>query len=487
MSSILTNNSAMVALQTLKSINSNLQQTQSEISTGKSVSSAKDNAAVWAISKVMESDVKGFDNISESLALGESTVAVAANASETITDLLTDIKGKIVAAQESNVDRDKIQTDITALADQIKSVTNAAQFNGLNLVRGGETVDVLSSLDRQADGQVVSSKIQVDRTDLRQTGAALGEGADITVGTITDADNQVSAANNSSTVTIDSSAVTTSRNVEVVVAGVTVSFAATDTNTDTEIRDGLVDAFNVLKDGGQAEFANISVADNSTNELVLTREGLGDAVTIGEADAAVSGSDIAESADKIVFGAAADRDSFELTIGQDKFTFTADGSTPAADIATNLADQINAAGIAGIVATADNGTLRYGATNGATPATSFAQKADGDLGGALQGLASLNVTTNEGATQALSDIEDMITYAIDAAASFGSARGRIETQSDFISKLTDSLTSGIGALVDADMEETSAKLQALQVQQQLGVQALSIANQSPQSILSLFR
>ena len=50
-----------------------------------------------------------------------------------------------------------------------------------------------------------------------------------------------------------------------------------------------------------------------------------------------------------------------------------------------------------------------------------------------------------------------------------------------------SLTAGIGSLVDADMEEASARLQALQVQQQLGVQALSIANQAPQTIMSLFR
>jgi flagellin len=81
----------------------------------------------------------------------------------------------------------------------------------------------------------------------------------------------------------------------------------------------------------------------------------------------------------------------------------------------------------------------------------------------------------------------MIATAIDSAAAFGSAQGRIETQSDFIGKLTDALKSGIGSMVDADMEEASARLQALQVQQQLGVQSLSIANQAPQSILSLFR
>ena len=77
MSSILTNTSAMVALQTLRGINSNLSKTQDEISTGKSIATARDNSAVWAISKVMESDVKGFKAISDSLSLGQSTITVA--------------------------------------------------------------------------------------------------------------------------------------------------------------------------------------------------------------------------------------------------------------------------------------------------------------------------------------------------------------------------------------------------------------------------
>src|SRR6056297_2639125 len=131
MSSILTNNSATVALQTLQSVNANLAKTQDVISTGKEVSTSKDNAAVFAISKVMESDVKGFKAISDSLSLGESTVAVGRQAAETVTDLLTEMKGKIVAAQEQNVDREKIQSDVDALREQIGSVVGAAQFNGL--------------------------------------------------------------------------------------------------------------------------------------------------------------------------------------------------------------------------------------------------------------------------------------------------------------------------------------------------------------------
>ncbi|MEL6959534.1 MAG: flagellin, partial [Pseudomonadota bacterium] len=171
MSSILTNNSAMVALQTLKSINNDLSKTQSMISTGKSVASAKDNASVWAISKVMESDVKSFKGISDSLNLGESTVAVARQASETVTDLLSEVKAKIVAAQEENVDRSKIQTDISALKDQINSVVGAAQFNGLNLIDGSSSdpMSVLSSLDRASDGSVSSSYIDVGRQNLSVT------------------------------------------------------------------------------------------------------------------------------------------------------------------------------------------------------------------------------------------------------------------------------------------------------------------------------
>ncbi|MEE2878911.1 MAG: flagellin, partial [Pseudomonadota bacterium] len=69
MSSILTNNSAMVALETLRGINRNLETVQSEISTGKKVASAKDNAAIWAISTTMSTDAESFKQISDSLNL----------------------------------------------------------------------------------------------------------------------------------------------------------------------------------------------------------------------------------------------------------------------------------------------------------------------------------------------------------------------------------------------------------------------------------
>jgi len=96
-------------------------------------------------------------------------------------------------------------------------------------------------------------------------------------------------------------------------------------------------------------------------------------------------------------------------------------------------------------------------------------------------------TAAQKAAAALTSIETMLNSAIDAAAGFGSVQNAIEGQKEFVMSLIDSMNIGVGALIDTDMEASSARLQALQVQQQLGVQSLTIANQAPQALLSLFR
>jgi flagellin len=90
----------------------------------------------------------------------------------------------------------------------------------------------------------------------------------------------------------------------------------------------------------------------------------------------------------------------------------------------------------------------------------------------------------QGYIQSVSKAFDEMTTA---ATGLGATQTRINLQTDFVSSLMDSITTGVSQLVDADMNQESTKLQALQVKQQLGVQALSIANQSSQNILSLFR
>ncbi|MGP2493671.1 flagellin N-terminal helical domain-containing protein [Mesorhizobium sp. PUT5] len=94
---------------------------------------------------------------------------------------------------------------------------------------------------------------------------------------------------------------------------------------------------------------------------------------------------------------------------------------------------------------------------------------------------------NDGIQAHLDTIEDALKQMADAAATLGAAKARVDMQKDFVSKLSDAIDRGVGQLVDADMNKESTRLQALQVQQQLGIQALSIANSNSQSILSLFR
>lgn len=273
MSSILTNNGAMVALQTLKSINSNLTDTQNAISTGKEINTAKDNSAIWAISKVMESDTAGFKAVSESLSLGASTVAVASAGAEQITEILKEMKEKVVAATGENVDNAKIGADVQALKDQITDIIEGSQFNGSNLLNtAGGNITVLSSLNRSGAG------------------------------------------------------------------------VAAD---------------------------NITVA------------------------------------------------SVDFEAGLD--------------------------------------------------------------------LSTINVTTSGDADNSLVPMETLIQAAVNGAAALGASAKRISDQNEFVGKITDAMKSGIGSLVDTDMEEASARLKALQTQQQLGVQALSIANQAPQALMQLFR
>lgn len=271
MSSILTNQSAIVALQTLKSINTSLTKTQNEISTGKSVSDAKENAAIWAISKTMESDVEVYKTIQKSLNVAGAVVNTALQGGETIVGLLSDMKklAMTAAGLSETADIAKVWLDVKAKQDQITSVVNASQMNGINLLKASGAVSVLASATKT--GTAYSEKIEVSAT-------------------------------------------------------------------------GLPDISGLLE-----------------------------------------------------------------------FTSAAGALTAAATIDTELAK------------------------------------------------------------------------AVTMVAEFGAAGKRINDQSNFVGKLADTLKIGVGTLVDADIEEASARLQALQTQQQLGIQSLSIANQAPSAILALFR
>lgn len=107
--------------------------------------------------------------------------------------------------------------------------------------------------------------------------------------------------------------------------------------------------------------------------------------------------------------------------------------------------------------------------------------------GASATFSSSPTSSSGGASAAVDAVETAISTVNDMLSNLGATSNRLAIQQQFAGKLSDSLEVGIGSLVDADMARESANLQAFQTKQQLGLQALGIANQAPQSVLSLFR
>jgi len=399
MSSILTNSSAMVALDTLRGINSNLGQVQSEISTGKKISSSTDNAAIWSISTVMQSDVDSFSQVSDSLNLGSATVGVAQSASEQVTDLLQKAKTAIVASNDASIsdaDRAKYNTDLTEITANIGSIVEAASFNGQNLLQAGDDLSVLSSLNRQGDGTVTTGNISVERQDLSTNEA-------VTAAAITSGDDLFATET----------------------GGGTIASGATETVT-------------------------------------------------------------------IAAGESASKTTYTMDLGGNAVVYEAAPGLDEDAIAKGLTSAINRVakeeGLTGVSATFTDNQVSITNANSAGVAMSVTSVAQANQSeGGLRGLETMDISTTTGASNALGKIDDLLQTAIDATASFGSKQSRIDNQNEFVTTLSDSLKTGIGALTDANLEEASARLQSLQVQQQLGVQALSIANSGPQQLLSLFR
>jgi flagellin len=361
MASIMTNASALTALQSLNSTNKNLEITQSRISTGYRVAEAADNAAYWSIATTMRSDHKALSTVQDSLGLGASKIDTAYTGMTKAIETVNEIKVKLVAAVgASTADKAKIQTEIKSLQGQLKSYADSATFSGANWL------------------SVVSDK----------TAAGAAAGTDDAV----QQDVKIVAAFNRS-------------------AAGSVSLATIDLKIE-----GIK-----LFDGGTI----LAVK----NDGILDRQ------------AYVWTSAAAQTAYDTAYNAA-------LAAG--------DSDTDAG------ADGVTAAGIADVTAV---GYL------------SSVHNLDITAVGVTDTVITNMITKVEGAFKAMST----------AATNLGAAKSRVDLQKAFTTSLMDSIERGVGQLVDADMNKESTRLQALQVQQQLGIQALSIANGNSQSILSLFR
>jgi flagellin len=427
----MTNSQAMTALQTLRSVDANLSTTMNRISTGYRVSTASDNAAYWSIATTMRSDVQALGAVQDALGLGAATIDTMYTGLSGTVEVVSSIKEKLVAARTPGVDRAKIQSEITELQKQLKNTADSAVFNGENWISVdsqdptyNSTKSVVSSFSR-AGGVVSVDTLTIDLDAIKLYDTTL-DAAYITA----------HIAATTSTLVFDPA---------------TVGAAGPPATTTGTI------AFAVTPLGGAVTTTTINVSQTSTiQDVARALNGLG-----------IQG---------LTVGVNADGKTLEIKNASTTSiaTTSTNGGATGGTVALQPAATANVATQKGVL---DQTYDVY--KNGGWTTFSVANLDISKFTDSASDLAALE-TYISGTDKALSKITD-------AATNLGAIKNRIGLQQDFVKTLTDSLDRGIGQLVDADMNAESTRLQALQTQQQLGIQALSIANAGSQSILSLFR
>ncbi len=149
--SVNTNTGAMTALQYLNETQGQLARTQNAINSGLKVASAKDDGAIYAIAQNQRGAIAGFQSVISSLNNGSSAIDVALSAGQSISDLMIQLKQKALSAADPSLDtasRQALNSDFTALRDQISTIVKNAVFNNFNLVDGStKMVQALASAD----------------------------------------------------------------------------------------------------------------------------------------------------------------------------------------------------------------------------------------------------------------------------------------------------------------------------------------------------
>ena len=174
--SINTNAGALVALQNLASTQMSLATTQNVISTGKSVNTAKDNGAIWSIANTMSGKVTALDAVKDSLNRATSTIDVAMSAGQQVSDLLTQMKAKALAASDTSLDstsRASLNQDFKSLLSQITTVVSNADFNGVNMIKAsGTTIYALANDDGSSKITVAAQSLAVGGANVTIVAAA---------------------------------------------------------------------------------------------------------------------------------------------------------------------------------------------------------------------------------------------------------------------------------------------------------------------------
>ena len=188
--SVNTNAGALIALANLNNTASQLQQAQNIVSTGLAVGSAQDNGAIWSIAQGERATVGALDSVKSSLQNGQSVIDVANSAGTTVSNLLSQMEQKALAATDTSLDtasRQALNSDFTALRNQITSTVDNASFNGVNLIDG--SVTSITSLANAQGTSVLTTAAQ----DLSLGGSIVTVASTATISTTTAASTVLTA------------------------------------------------------------------------------------------------------------------------------------------------------------------------------------------------------------------------------------------------------------------------------------------------------
>jgi flagellin len=493
MVSILTNQSAQVALQTLRNVSSDLQETQNRISTGLSVRSAKDNAAYFLVAQTVRGDLSVLEGLRDNLTLSVNAAKTATNGINTVATNLNDIQKALTTADTGQA-LEELQFAINNFVGEIEGTINATSFNGVNLLKGTDTQTVTTSVVRDG-GRFNINTFTLVSQDLDN----------ITEDASLDILYQTYSPDLQDRFDVNGDASVEFSNVGGGSRSVDSSFftrevrAALDANGDGQI---------VLADAGEADqdaianqvtLSEDAIAAGAVDQL----EALGIVFADREAgiiDTAAASSLAAKTNGDLIAEIDAEETNGAGVAGETRFMIQADE-----DLRQELVDK----GVVFVENAQATNTAEYftvdltaasTVTNPATGAaftneeimtrmvdSSFLRGA-ADASGFTAVMRQIQVNGSSGNVQSgLILTESLIARVNVNASTLGTFERTLESRQNFLENLTDSLELGVSSLVEADLDEESTKLQAFQVQQQLATQALTIANSQPQNILSLFR
>ncbi|CVI56335.1 flagellin [Agrobacterium leguminum] len=430
MTSILTNAAAMAALQTLRMIDKNLETTQARVSSGYRVETAADNAAYWSIATTMRSDNNALSAVQDALGLGAAKVDTAYDALESTIEVVKQIKAKLVAAYGVGADRSKIQDEIKQLQEQLKSISESASFSGENWLQASISNGGTPPVEESITKKVVAS---FTRTGSGNVGVT-------TVDYTLDSSTVLFDLSGGKLGILDKNAVFVSK------TEYEVTQTSTTAGTATE-------AGFVVPKLTDAEIGALNAATTDTNtDPNVYSDGTANYLRLAEnVWVKVTGTD--PSSGGITVSPA-----YRDTSSNDWFYDTSSGAA-SADRSLGFSVSTLDLGNLDIVAAAMGGFAGGGTT----------------------------YTDADAIDMMMSFVDGQLEAMTSTASSLGSLQSRISMQDNFVSSLMDVIDKGIGRLVDADMNEESTRLKALQTQQQLGIQALSIANANAENILQLFK